>query len=310
MKFTPMTGLDLIARQGVVTRNYSNKNTTGAFTYTDFAKNTDASSKSDIPASVSDYSAYTTQLLSDAFAQYNKKKGDFDLKLIAGAQWRQDQSKYVSVSASGLVVPNLFNVSNGVGTPGAGEVNYKARQIGAYADFRIGFKDYLFLHGTGRNDWVSTLAPENRSFFYPSVDVSFVATDAIPLIIESAPISYLKVRAGWSKVGQVNLGDNFGAYRLLPTFYQANGFPFGSVAGFTVGNTLVSKNLKPEITKGYEVGFDLNMFHDRLTSSVTWYDTKTDDQTVTTSVSNSTGFSNLLTNTGQTQSRGLEVTAH
>jgi outer membrane receptor protein involved in Fe transport len=154
------------------------------------------------------------------------------------------------------------------------------------------------------------LAPENRSFFYPSLDVSFVASDAFPLLTEKATISYLKLRAGWSKVGQVNLGDNFGAYRLLPTFYQANGFPFGSVAGFTVGNTLVSNNLKPEITKGYEVGFDLNMFNDRLTSSVTWYNTKTDDQTVTTNVSNSTGFSNLLTNTGQTQSRGLEVTAH
>lgn len=310
MKFTPIAGLDLIVRQGIVTRNYSNKNTTGAFTYTEFAKNTDASSKSDIPASVSDYSAYTTQLLSDAFAQYNKKKGDFDFKLIAGGQWRQDQSKYVGVSASGLVVPDLYNVSNGVGTPGASESNYKARQIGAYADFRIGFKDYLFLHGTGRNDWVSTLAPENRSFFYPSVDVSFVVTDAIPLLTQKATISYLKLRAGWSKVGQVNLGDNFGAYRLLPTYYQASGFPFGSVAGYTVGNTLVSNNLKPEITRGYEVGFDLNMFHDRLTSTVTWYDTKTDDQTVTTSVSNTTGFSNLLTNTGQTQSQGLEVTAH
>lgn len=310
VKFTPLNGLDLIARQGVVTRNYSNKNTVGAFIYTDYAKHTDMSSKSDIPASVSDYSGYTTQLLSDVFGQYTKKKGDFDFKLIAGGQWRQDQSKYVGVSASGLVVPGLFNVTNGVGTPGANEVNYKARQIGAYADFRIGFRDYLFLHGTGRNDWVSTLAPENRSFFYPSVDVSFIATDALPDIIEKTPVTYLKLRAGWSKVGQVNLGDNFGAYRLMPTYYQTNGFPFGSLAGFTVGNSLVANSLKPEITKGYEVGFDLNMFKDRLNTSVTWYSTKTDDQTVNTSVSNATGFTSLLTNTGQTQSRGLEVTAH
>jgi TonB-linked SusC/RagA family outer membrane protein len=312
VRFTPATGLDLIARQGVVTRNYSGKSTVGAFNYTDFAKHTDASSKTDIPASVADYSSYTTELLSDAFGQYNIKKGVFDLKVIAGAQWRQDQSKSVAVSANALAVPNLFNASNGVGTPGAGESNYKARQIGAYGDIRIGFKDYLFLHATGRNDWVSILAPENRSFFYPSVDLSFIATDAIPLLMEKTPVTYLKFRAGLSKVGQVNLGNSFtfGAYSLLPTFNQASGYPYGSMAGYTVGNVLVSNNLKPEITKGYELGFDLNMFNDRFQSTVTWYDTKTDDQTVTTNVSNSTGFTNLLTNTGQTQSSGLEVTAH
>ena len=310
VRFTPLNGLDLVARQGVVTKNTSYKNTVGAFTYTDFAKHTDASSKSDIPASVADFSGYSTQLLSDAFAQYNKKEGVFDFKLIAGGQWRQDQAKNVYVSSSGLVVPELYNVSNGVGTPGVSESNFLARQIGAYGDLRIGFKDYLFLHGTGRNDWVSTLAPNNRSFFYPSVDVSFVATDAFQTILESTPVSYLKLRAGWSKVGQVNLGGTYGAYQLVPTYYQASGFPFGSQAGFTVGNTLVSNNLKPEITKGYEAGFDLNMFNDRFISSVTWYNTKTDDQTVTTSISNSTGFTNLLTNTGQTQSRGLEVTVH
>ena len=310
LRFTPIAGLDLVARQGLVTRNYSSKNTTGAFAFTDYSKNTDASSKSDIAASVSDGSGYTTQLLSDLYAQYNLNKGDFSFKAIAGGQWRQDESKNVGVSANGLVVPGLFNVSNGVGTPGASESSYKARQIGAYGDMRIGYKNYLFLHGTVRNDWVSILAPENRSFFYPSVDLSFIASDAIDILKNSSVISYLKFRGGWSKVGQVNLGGNYGAYRLLPTFNTASGFPYGSVAGYTVGNSLVSNNLRPEITKGYEVGFDLNLLKDRFTSNVTWYSTKTDDQTVVTSLSQTTGFSNLLTNTGQTQSRGLELTAH
>jgi hypothetical protein len=77
--------------------------------------------------------------------------------------------------------------------------------------------------------------------------------------------------------------------------------------GYTVDNKLVSNNLKPEITAGYEVGFDLNLLNDRITSTFTYYNSKTDDQTVTTRVSSATGFSNLLTNTGQTQSKGIEV---
>ena len=119
IKFTPFNGLDLIARQGITTSNSSNKNTVGAFIYTDFSKHTDASSKSDISASVADGSSYKTQLLSTVYAQYNKKISDFDFTLIGGAQATQNQAKYVNVSGNGLVVPGLFNVSNGVGTPGA-----------------------------------------------------------------------------------------------------------------------------------------------------------------------------------------------
>jgi TonB-linked SusC/RagA family outer membrane protein len=311
LRFTPIKGLDLVGRQAITTRNLSNKNTVAEFRFTDYSKNTDASSKSDISGSVSDGSSYRTQLVSDLFAQATKSLGDIKLDLIAGGQWTNQSAKDVSVSANGLVVPDLFNVSNGVGTPGANEGNYKARQIGAYGDLRIGYKGYLFLHGTGRNDWVSTLSPENRSFFYPSVDVSIIASDAISALKESNVISFLKLRAGWSKVGQVNLRGLYGAYQLLPTFSpNAYGFPYGSLAGYTVDNSLVSNNLKPEITKGYEAGFDLNLFKDRFTSTLTYFDTKTDDQTVSTRVSSTTGFSTLTTNTGQTQSKGLEVTAH
>lgn len=311
IKYTPVSGLDLVVRQGISQRNFSNKNTVGAFTFTEFAKNTDASSKSDISASVSDGSGYYTTMLTDAYGQYNKKFNDFSVNLIAGGQWNQNQSKYVNVGANGLVIPELYNVSNGVGTPSAAESNYKSRQIGAYGDLRIGYKGYLFLHGTSRNDWVSILAPDNRSFFYPSVDLSFVASDALSFLKDSKSISYLKLRAGWSKVGQVNLnGSDFGAYQLLPTFSSGFGFPYGGLAGYTVGNSLVSNSLKPEITRGYEFGFDLNLFHDRFTSTATWFSSKTDDQTVSTSVSSTTGFTSLLTNTGQTYSKGLEVTAH
>jgi TonB-linked SusC/RagA family outer membrane protein len=312
LRFTPVKGLDLVARQGITTRNYSYKNTVGAFKYTEFSKNTEASSKSDIYASVNDGSSYTTNLLTDFYADYNKKINNFSLGLLGGVQLNQNQSKFVDVGANGLVIPDLYNVSNGVGTPMAAESNFKTRQMGAYGKLTVGYKNYLFLHATGRNDWDSRLAVNNRSFFYPSVDLSFVASDAIGVIKNSNVISYLKLRGGYSKTGLVNLGNsgNFGAYSLLPTYSTANGFPYGGLAGYTVGNGLVSNNLKPEITKGYEVGFDLNLFKNRFVSQVTWYDSKTDDQTVTTSISNTTGFFGLLTNTGQTQSRGLEVTAH
>ncbi len=311
LKYSPAGWVDLIARQGISTKNRSAKARAGAFDYTSYAETT-SGSKSDIPATVSDESGYTTELLTDAFAQFQKEYGDFSFKLITGGQWRQDESKLVTVGANGLTIPDLYNVSNSTTNPTATENNYKSRQMGLYGDFRIGYKNMLFLHGTGRNDWVSNLAPENRSFFYPSVDLSFVASDAFRFLKESRAITFLKIRGGWSKVGQVNLGttNDFGAYYLQQTFSQSNGYPYAGVAGYTVNNTLVSASLKPEITKGYEVGFDMNLLNDRIVTSLTWYNTKTDNQTVNTAVSNATGFSSYRVNSGQTTSKGLELTAH
>lgn len=312
LKYTPIAGLDIIARQGIATRNYSEKATVGAFNYTDYAEHTEASAKSDIAASVSDGTLYTTNLLTDFLVQYQRRISDFSLNVIGGAQHNQNQAKYLNVTANGLVIPDLYNISNGVGTPTVGEATFLTRQVGVYGKATIGYKDVVFLTGTARNDWDSRLAKDNQSFFYPSLEAAVVLSDAFDFIKDSKAISYLKLRGGWSKTGQVNLGNttNFGAYSLLPTFSQANGFPYGANAGYGLDNSLVSNDLRPEITKGYEFGFDLNLFNDRFVSSVTWYDTKTDNQTVSTEVSRTTGFQYLLTNTGQTQSRGIEATAH
>lgn len=311
VKWTPTQGLDLVARQGITTRNFSQKNWNAAFNYTAFAKQTDQSSKSDIAASVYDASNYVTNLISDLYFQFNRTFNKISVNVIGGGQWTANQSKYVNMTGNGLVIPGLYNISNSVGTPGVGEADYLQRGIGVYGDARIGYKNYLFLHGTARNDWTSILDPGNRSFFYPSADISFVASDAINAIKNSSVISYLKLRGGWSKVGQVNLtGHDFGAYLLDPTFGTGYGFPYGSLAGYSVGDGLVQKGLKPEITQGFEAGFDLNLFKDKLVTSVTYYSTKTNNQTVPTTISWSSGFSSLLTNAGQTESKGLEVTAH
>jgi outer membrane receptor protein involved in Fe transport len=106
------------------------------------------------------------------------------------------------------------------------------------------------------------------------------------------------------------VGGTYGAYRLDPVYGQAYGYPYGSNPGFSAGNGLVSSSLKPELTSGYEAGFDLNLLKDRITTSVTYYSSKTKDQTVNTSVAPSSGYTGLLTNVGETQSNGWEITAH
>jgi hypothetical protein len=128
----------------------------------------------------------------------------------------------------------------------------------------------------------------------------------------------LKIRGGVSKTGQVNLAQTFnlgnmlfsdyGAYALNTTFNpNANGFPYGSIAGYSINSKLVAPGLKPEITKQYEFGVDANFWNDRVTASVTYFDSQTSNQTIATGTSWASGFSALLTNVGVTESKGLET---
>lgn len=314
LKFAPLSWLDFTYRLGITTRNNNNKSTADKYTYSDFAKSTTHGSykKTDITGSVSESSFYSTRLTSEFQAAVRRTINAFSVRFTAGASVRQDQYKNVSASVSGLVVPGLFNLSNTLVNPSASEASYKARQIGAYGDLNIGYKRWINLHATGRNDWVSTLSPNNRSFFYPAVDLAFTPLELFSSLGNSRVLSSLKLRGGWSKVGQVNLGNNtnFGAYQLVPTFSQAYGYPYANGGGFTLDNQIVSNDLRPEITKGWEAGIDAGFLKNRINLNLTWYKTKTSDQTVSTGVSQATGFSSYLLNAALTSSSAIEVTAN
>ncbi|WP_198342308.1 SusC/RagA family TonB-linked outer membrane protein [Pedobacter psychrophilus] len=305
IKYNPIKALTLTFRIGISTRNQSSKDYSEIFKYTEYTKSISGSSKIDDNGFVNDNSSYQTQLNSDFLTQYKKSLGkDFTLNLIGGASIRDNNNNSLNVNANGLVITDLYNVGNrSQPQPNGSQSNSRTRQFGLYGDARFGFRDYLFLHVTGRNDWVSVLAPNNRSFFYPSADISFVASDAIPLLKESKVIDNLKIRGGVNKVGLVNIG----AYRLLPTFGAGAGFPFANGPGFGLSAQIVAPSLTPEITVGFEGGFDLALFKNRVVTNFTYYRTNTTDQTLPVQVSSATGFTSFLTNTGEVKNQGIEA---
>jgi hypothetical protein len=309
LRYQPITGLTFTGRVGITTNNNSAKYTSGKFIYSDYTKSISGSSKTDMAGSVTDASGFSTQLVNDFLAQYKTKiTKDFAFDVVLGTTFRSNTSKNISASANGLVIDGLYNLGNSLNNPTASESNFTAHQIGVYGEARFGFKDYLYLHVTGRNDWRSILEKANRSFFYPSADVSFIVTDAFPALQTNNWLQSLKLRGGVSQVGQINLGNstNFGAYSLQTTFGQAYGYPYASGAGFTLGNVLVSDNIKPEKTNGIEAGLDFELKKYGINGGFTAYKTNTINQTITVKVSTSAGFTDLLTNVGEVENKGLE----
>jgi TonB-linked SusC/RagA family outer membrane protein len=302
LKWSPITPLSFLFRVGLATKNQSTKGWTDKFTYSDYRLGI-TSNFANITGGVNDGSGFETRVNPEFQAQYiNKLSKDFSLNVILGASARDDNFKVVGVSSSNMVQGGLYNIANTTGNSKGSESLGRMRQMGVYADTRIGFRDFVYLHVSGRNDWRSVLAKDNRSFFYPAADLSFIASDVVPFLKNSETVNSLKLRGGISKVGLVNIGP----YSLVPTFGQQYGYPYNGIPGFGIGDRIVAPALNPEITQSQEAGFDLEMFRSRMVANLTVYQSQTTDQTIPVQIASTTGYTSFLTNTGEVENKGLE----
>lgn len=196
----------------------------------------------------------------------------------------------------GFLDPNFVSVNN-TSIRNAKTTIQRRRLVSAFASTTIGFKDYLFLTATGRNDWTSTIPVENNSFFYPSVSTSFVFSDAFTGLKQY--MSHGKLRAAYAEVGK----------DARPYAYKAAlEFKPTVAGGYGYGFTGPNPNLKPEFAKAFEVGTELGFFNDRLVLDLGYYRKKTSDQIVVDiRGSYSTGFVLLNLNGASTRNHGVEL---
>lgn len=234
----------------------------------------------------------------------HKNIGDFGGQLILGNNINQEKYNYLQNGSSTLLnIGGFYNVNYREGTPSVGQQYTLGRNFGNYADLTLNYKNWIFLHGSGRQDQNSVLAEDNRSYFYPGVDASMVLSDAISSIKSSKVISFLKIRGGESKTGNVSIGP----YAIENTVNAAPGFPFGSTAGLTTSYTLPNYDLKPEFTTSSEVGVDVGFWKNRIDFQANYFYEKTTNETVTIGTSDATGYQNYLSNIGRMDNSGVEL---
>ena len=305
-------------RIGITNTTNFSKQITGKYTYRDYSKNVlSRSTATDINGLVNDISSYSTKITQDAYVTFDKKFSSlFKATLIVGSNINDVATQNVSIGSTSIVVDGLPNVNNRLGEAitngGGGNIvqtgfgvtngSTLARTSGLYADLSLGFKDFLFLHASGRNDWTSLLDKGNNSYFYPSVDLSFVVSNAIPALKNSSVLTFAKITGAASQVGQISVAP----YATRSIYGLGGGFPYGGLAGFSVGNRLVKAGLKPEFTTAFEVSTEIGFF-DRVNLEVAAYKTETTNQTLPATTSPTSGYTQLLTNIGKTEGLGLEV---
>ena len=313
--------LQFTERAGIMNNSRTGKNTTGKFLYSDWAKSKaniiapwthdddyDGIYRaiSDILGNVLDYSGTENVINNEFQAQLSKDLGPVNNRLILGNSVYQRFTKGIAVGSSSIVVPEIYNVSNRQGELTGGEQNTLERKYGYYADLTSNYKNWLIFNGTFRYDATSRFYKNTRlksaySYPYYGAALSFIATDAIPNL-KSSVLNFAKIRASANK----NANDNIPLYGLDLQYNNGSNFPYGNTVGLSVGNTLPDANLKPELVYSYEIGGEFQLFNNRVNLDVSAYTQTSKGQVVTAKIPNTTGFSNLLINIGETKNWGYE----
>ncbi|WP_420153415.1 SusC/RagA family TonB-linked outer membrane protein [Siphonobacter sp.] len=271
---------------------------TGTDYYADRRKTKNAARTSNLYDGYNEEQIFVRESNSDFLLNATHKFGEFDLTANIGGNHRKNFYQRDYMSAAELAIPRVWNMGNSRLRP-VTENSYNQKVVNSmYASANIGFRNYLFIDLTARNDWSSALPSSNRSYFYPSAAVSAVLTDMFN--VQSSFLSFAKVRGGIARVG-----NDTDPYNLMQTYEYANAW--GSLASLKESNGLLNPELKPELTSSYEIGTELKFFQNRIGLDLTYYDKQSFNQILKVDVSNATGFSSKLLNAGRLQNRGIEI---
>lgn len=252
---------------------------------------------------VSDQSVNNQQLNSDLLLQFNKDFGKFSTRLLLGHNYQDIQYKFVQVGAAALNFPDLYNESNLIGNLNGGSQMTHQRRFAYFGEFTVGYDNYLFATLNGRRESVSLLSADNRSYFYPGANVSFIFSQAIPALAQSSVLSYGKLYGSASKSGNVTVEP----YALQNVYNSVDGFPFGGLPGAAINDQNLSSNIRPEFVYSYEGGIELGFFNDRLHFEGTYAYADSRDQILDIGTSFASGFGSAKANAARMKSKSIEL---
>ena len=235
----------------------------------------------------------------DVMLKFRKNLGQsISINGIVGFNERRTNNTYFSNATNGgLLIPGVYSLQNtSQALPLPLEVNQIVGVRSEYVSLSVGYKDFLFLDGTYRNDYASTLPSNNNKYQYPSVTGAFLFSN----VLKRDWLSLGKIRLNYAQVG------NLAGFDQLYDVYLANSAMNG--ANNQLAPSKRNPNLKNERTNSIEAGLEMAFFNARLGFDLALYKTNSKDQIIPITVSQTTGFQSLMLNAGEIQNKGIELT--
>ncbi|WP_375587176.1 SusC/RagA family TonB-linked outer membrane protein [Flagellimonas aurea] len=235
----------------------------------------------------------------DLMINFNKYVTDkLNISGVLGANIRRtDLSSIYAETNGGLVLPDLFSLSNSLNLPPAPIENVEKVGVdGYYGLASFGYDNLIYVDLTGRFDHSSTLPEENSTYFYPSISSSFVFSN----LVDKNWLSFGKLRLNYAEVGSSAPANSLIDVLNKPT-------PFGAVPLYGTNDTKNNEDLLPETTISYEAGLEMRFLNSRLGFDLSLYQTNSKDQIIPVAISTTTGYSSRFVNAGEVENKGIEV---
>lgn len=246
----------------------------------------------------------------DLLATFNKQLSPkIGLFGTAGGNIMYTRTDNLRSQTNGLIIPDFFNMINGIDVSSVNKT-FRHQINSLYATASLSYDNTFYLDLSARNDWSSTLNKDNRSYFYPSVNASWIITESLKKWnVNLDFIDYAKFRGSWARVG-----NDARPYQLI------NYMPF-TTNKVAVGNKVITQlvgnrkdtealfDLKNETIESYEFGLEFKAFKNRLGVDFAFYNKDAKNQILKMNISptNGAGRTFKYVNAGNVRNRGIEL---
>ena len=228
---------------------------------------------------------------------------DLDLSFLVGANLKSRNYELHQINSSYQFIFNFFDHSN-FNTTTANSYYLRENTYGAYANLSLSYKDYAFLEASARNDWTSTLEPENRSVLYPSTSVSILPLKALDINNEN--LNFLKVRFGFgTSAGYPSPYSTRGSLNTSTNVFMTNSGT--TLNSNSVSNFYANAGIKPEIHKELELGIEGKFLKNRVGIDISAYTKDSEDLIIDLELDQSTGYSSSTVNSASINNKGIEA---
>ena len=236
-------------------------------------------------------------------------RSDLRAATSTGVQYN-DEITRATLAFGQALLPGTGSLNGATALFAVGETNVENKTLGAYLQEQLSWRERVFVTGALRGDKNSAFGQDFRSIIYPAASVSWVIGEE-GFFPKQDYLSSLRLRTAYGESGQrPNFRDAVRFLTPAAVSIRQGTSESINVPGFTVGG-IGNIDLKPELSKEYEIGFDAGFWRERIGTEVTYYSKNTTDAIVARPIPPSEGEAlTRLENLGRVKNAGLEYSVN
>ena len=236
---------------------------------------------------------------------YAWKNNVHDFTIIAGHEYVERWSRNFSAGATQF--PNdeigLGDLSLGVPSTPTSSENYDDKLLSFFGRVNYNLMDKYLFTASVRADGSSKFGKNNKWGYFPAFSAAWRLGEE-DFIKNLEIFSDLKSRIGYGLAGNNRIGS-YNSLALMSSVTAADGN--GAQAGYA-SNQVPNPNLKWEANKTFNKGLDFGFLNQRITISPEFYINKSSNLLLNAKLPNSSGYTSMIINAGETQNTGIDLT--